>query len=127
MKQCCITIQYSSQKLATIKQLIAFKPFYALIDSSFWYATINLEWSIVYIEGSYVFLSLKNNTQAPLLLILFNDIAFLETIVLVNSVDPDEMLRNAAFHLGLHCLPSTHLGVTSLSIQRASREFEISS
>ena len=28
-----------------------------------------------------------------------------------NSVDPDEMQRYAAFHLGLHCLLSTHLGV----------------
>ena len=25
--------------------------------------------------------------------------------VLTNSVDPDEMLHFAAFHLGLHCLP----------------------
>ena len=25
--------------------------------------------------------------------------------VLANSVDPDEMLHYAAFHLGLHCLP----------------------
>ena len=24
---------------------------------------------------------------------------------LTNSVDPDEMLHNAAFHQGLHCLP----------------------
>ena len=27
---------------------------------------------------------------------------------LTNSVDPDEMLHNAAFHLGLHC-KCTHL------------------
>ena len=26
--------------------------------------------------------------------------------ILANSVDTDEMLQNAAFHLGLHCLPS---------------------
>ena len=35
-------------------------------------------------------------------------IEFLSKMVLVhaNSVDPDEMLHNnAAFHLGLHCLP----------------------
>ena len=25
--------------------------------------------------------------------------------VLANSVDPDEKLHNAAFYLGLHCLP----------------------
>ena len=29
----------------------------------------------------------------------------METILgLANSVDPDEMPHNAAFHLGLHCL-----------------------
>ena len=27
---------------------------YALMDSSFWFNTINFEWSIVYIEGSQV-------------------------------------------------------------------------
>ena len=26
-------------------------------------------------------------------------------IVIANSEDPDEMLHDAAFHLGLHCLP----------------------
>ena len=26
-------------------------------------------------------------------------------LILANSADPDEMLPNAAFHLGLHCLP----------------------
>ena len=25
--------------------------------------------------------------------------------IIANSVDPDEMQQNAAFHLGLHCLP----------------------
>ena len=28
-----------------------------------------------------------------------------QVLALANSVDPDEMLHNAAFHLGLHCLP----------------------
>ena len=27
-------------------------------------------------------------------------------IILANSADPDEMPLNAAFHLGLHCLPN---------------------
>ena len=34
---------------------------------------------------------------------------------LANSEDPDEMLHNAVFHLGHHCLPSVerkNLGVT---------------
>ena len=35
-------------------------------------------------------------------------------IALANSVGPDEMLHNAAFHLGLHCLPKYVLGVTSI-------------
>ena len=26
-------------------------------------------------------------------------------LILPNSADPDEMQHNAAFHLGLHCLP----------------------
>ena len=26
-------------------------------------------------------------------------------LILVNSADPDEMQHQAAFHLGLHCLP----------------------
>ena len=35
-------------------------------------------------------------------------------LVSANSEDSDEMLHYGAFHLGLHCLPSTHLGVSSL-------------
>ena len=31
-----------------------------------------------------------------------------------NSGDPDQMLQNAASDLGLHCLPVTLLGVSSL-------------
>ena len=56
--------------------------------------TISMELPIVYFKGSQeeflnhdVFLSLK--------VVLF----------LANSADPDEMQHNAAFHLGLHCLP----------------------
>ena len=33
--------------------------------------------------------------------------------VLANSADPDEMPPYAAFHLGLHCLQSTGLGVSA--------------
>ena len=39
---------------------------------------------------------------------LYND-AFLSlkiVLILENSADPDEMLHDAAFHLGLHCLPT---------------------
>ena len=33
---------------------------------------------------------------------------------LTNSVDPDEMLHNAAFHLGLHCLSKYPFRVSSI-------------
>ena len=50
--------------------------------------------------------------------------------VLANSVDPDEMTYYAAFHLGLHCLPSTCLGVSSQGfiftiLRRCPRAFQI--
>ena len=32
-----------------------------------------------------------------------------------NSGDPDQMLRSSASDLGLHCLPVTHLGVSSIN------------
>ena len=54
--------------------------------------TVKSGWSIVYIEGYnlkiYIFLSRK---------IYF---------VLASSADPDEMPHDAAFLLGLHCLPN---------------------
>ena len=49
--------------------------------------------------------------------------------VLANSADPDEMLHNAAFHLGLYCLSkclfrqSTHLGVSGLQKVKLSNTF----
>ena len=52
-------------------------------------------WSIVYIEGSQVIIS-KN---------IFYFFLYKINFVLANSADTDEMLYNAAFHLGLHCLP----------------------
>ena len=48
---------------------------------------------IVYFKGSQVFF--PNHNIFPTLRIVFT---------LTNSVDPDEMLHYAAFHLGLHCL-----------------------
>ena len=60
------------------------------------YDTINLGWFIVYIERSQVIISNIN-------LISFSEDCF----SLSNSVDPDEMQHDAAFHQGLHCLPST--------------------
>ena len=62
--------------------------------------TIKSEWSIVYIEGSWVIISKKRY------LYFFS----LKIDVLANSVDPDY----AAFHMGLHCLPNTHLGMSGL-------------
>ena len=44
-----------------------------------------------------------------------NNIVFLSLkvdFVLANSVDHDKMPHYAAFHLGLHCWPKTHLGVS---------------
>ena len=49
----------------------------------------------MYIEGSPIIIS-KIRIVFLSLKIVF---------VLANSVDPDEMLHHAAFHLGLHCLP----------------------
>ena len=65
------------------------------MDSSFWHDTINLGWSIVYISRG-VSLLFSNN----IVFFLSEDL-----FTLTNSVDPDEMQPNAAFHLGLHCLP----------------------
>ena len=65
----------------------------ALKDYSFWFDTINLGWSIAYKVGSKV-INPKNKN-----VFLSMKMAF----VLANSVDPDEMLQYAAFHLGLHC------------------------
>ena len=55
--------------------------------------TVKSGLSIVYIEGSQIIISTK-------IVFLSLKISF----VLVNSVDPDEMMHYAAFHLGLHCL-----------------------
>ena len=67
--------------------------------------TMKSEWSIVYIEGSYIDYNFKKKVVFLSLKINFN---------FANSADPDEMPHCAAFHLGLTVCQSTHLGVSSL-------------
>ena len=68
------------------------------MNFSFWLDTITLEWSIVYIKGSQViFISIFENRFAS-----------------ANSVDPDEVPRFTAFHLGLHCLSKYAIRTESL-------------
>ena len=64
------------------------------MDSSFWFETINLGRSIVYIKGSQVIISKQKY------------ISFSEDIyVLANSLDPDEIMpHSVAFHLCFHSL-----------------------
>ena len=64
-----------------------------LMDSSFWFDTMNLGLSIGHILGCQVII-LKN------IVFFCLKISFTFT----NSVDPDEMQHFAAVHLGLHCL-----------------------
>ena len=59
------------------------------MEASFWFDTVNMGWSIVYIEGSQV-IFFPNKIAFFTLKIVF---------VLANSVDPDEVP-----HLGFHCL-----------------------
>ena len=59
------------------------------MDSSFWFDTYDLRWSIVYLEESHD--SFPDN---QLFFVLF----------MANGVYPDEMRRYVAFYLGLHCL-----------------------
>ena len=42
----------------------------------------------------------------------YNFIVWRSFFTFTNSDDPDEMQHDAAFHLGLHCLQSTRLGVS---------------
>ena len=65
------------------------------MDSSFWFYTIHLGWSIVSIKGLQVRIIIFQ---------LFTKKISENRFDLANSADPDEMLRYAAFHLGLHCL-----------------------
>ena len=93
--------QYShNMSLDQIRFLSAITLYYLTVcvpmDSSIWFYTIHLGWSIVYTEGSQVLIS-KKYCFFLSLKISFGLIA--------NSVDHDEKLHNAAFNLGLHCLP----------------------
>ena len=66
---------------------------YTQMNSSFWFDSVNLGESIVFIKGSKVWFA--------------NKIVFLPlqiVFVFANSVDYDEMPYYAVFHLGLHCL-----------------------
>ena len=63
------------------------------MEISIKFDTVKSGWSIIYIEGSQVII--KRNVVFPSLKIDFG---------LANSANPDEMLHNAAFHLGLNCL-----------------------
>ena len=86
----CLTLSQTDPTLLLLNgpgHVILLLTLYVRMDSFVWFDTMNLGWSIVYIEGSQVIISLK--------------IAF----VIGNSVDPDEMLLYATFHLGPHCLP----------------------
>ena len=74
------------------------------MDSSVWFVTVNLGWSIVYIKGYPVIIKKKTLHFLP------------EDLFHHGSVDPDEMLHYTPFYLGLHCCKSTNA-----SIQRANR------
>ena len=75
------------------------------MDSSFWFDTINLGLSIVYIY--IVKYNIIWNYNLCITGYNLKNIIFLSQkidFVLANSWDPDEMLLIAAFHLGLHWL-----------------------
>ena len=44
---------------------------------------------------------------------------------LVNSAYPDEMPHYAALQLGIHCLSSIHLGVTSSTVVPAKSDSDV--
>ena len=58
--------------------------------------TTSMELPIVYFKGSQIEFS-------KLLYDVF--LSLKVVLIIANSVDSDEMQHNAAFHLGLHCLP----------------------
>ena len=66
------------------------------MDSSFWLDAINLGWSYTYLMVS------GYNFQKILYSYCLN-MKIVSTFT--NSVDFDEKMHYAAFHLGLHCLP----------------------
>ena len=64
--------------------------------------TINLGWSIVYIEGKQEKQAMITKTVSYNNCISLSEDRF---CLKANIVDPDEMPHNAAFHMGDHCLP----------------------
>ena len=64
------------------------------MNSSFSFDSINLGWSIVYIEGSQIKILIKS------VLISLNIV-----FVFTSSAGPKEMQHDAAFHLDIYCLP----------------------
>ena len=75
---------------------------HVIMDSSFWFDTINLVCSIVYIEGSQITISCK---------IVFFSLKIV--FALTNSVNHDEMLHHMAFIRVITACKTMHLGVTS--------------
>ena len=61
--------------------------------------TIKSRWSIIYIEGSLVIISK-----------IYCIFSLKLDLVLVNCENTGEMLHDAAFHLGFHCLQLYMLG-----------------
>ena len=82
----------SDYSYIALRHLVARLTLYALMDSSFWFDTINFGWSIIYTEGSQVIISQKNIAFISLKIVF----------VLANSVDLDEIPKYAEFHLCLH-------------------------
>ena len=66
------------------------------MDSSFWFDTINLGWSIVHIYN----VGVSGYNFQKILYSFVRRYFFTFT----NSVDPGEMPHDVAFHSGLHCL-----------------------
>ena len=64
------------------------------MDSSFWFDTITWHGPL------YIWRDHRSNC------IFISEDQFCHK----NSVDPDKMSGYVAFHLGIHCLPSTHSG-----------------
>ena len=69
------------------------KPLKGPMEFSIKFDTVKSGWSIVYIEGSQVIISINYCISLKIF------------FVIANCVDPDEMQHYAAFHLGLHCFP----------------------
>ena len=82
-----------------------------MMDALFCFNTIKVGWSHVYNKG------LQIN--------FFFQVVFLSlwmVFVLVNRVNPDEMPHDAAFNLGLHCMPKCTAHVRVTSIQNVIKE-----